>query len=98
MAYGGSQARGQIGLHLPTSVTTRATQSTSFGFKLHYSSGQHWILNPLSEARDRTCVLVDVRFVSLEPRQEHSSFQFFNSRFSDKIYTAWGKIAKPMEN
>ena len=26
---------------------------------LHHSSWQHQILNPLSEARDRTCVLTD---------------------------------------
>ena len=26
---------------------------------VHHSSQQHWILNPLSEAKDRTCVLVD---------------------------------------
>ena len=27
-------------------------------FDLHHSSGQHWILNPLSKARDRTCNLM----------------------------------------
>uniref|UniRef100_A0A8D0ZDY0 C2 DOCK-type domain-containing protein n=1 Tax=Sus scrofa TaxID=9823 RepID=A0A8D0ZDY0_PIG len=27
---------------------------------LHHSSRQHWILNPLSEARDRTCILMDI--------------------------------------
>ena len=26
---------------------------------LHHSSGQPWILNPLSKARDRTCILMD---------------------------------------
>ena len=26
---------------------------------LYHSSPQHWILDPLSEARDRTCILMD---------------------------------------
>ena len=30
---------------------------------LHHSSRQHWILNPLSEARDRTHMLMDTRWV-----------------------------------
>ena len=44
MAYGGSQARGLIG---------------AIAADLYHSSQQHWILNPLSEARDPTCVLMD---------------------------------------
>ena len=28
-------------------------------FDLHHSSRQHWILNPLSEVKDRTCILMD---------------------------------------
>ena len=43
-AYGGSQAGGRIG---------------AGAAGLHYSPQQHWILNPLSEARDRTFVLMD---------------------------------------
>ena len=35
---------------------------------LHHSSRHHQILNPLNEARDQTCVLMDVRFVSGEPQ------------------------------
>ena len=42
-AYGGSQARGLI----------RAAAAS-----LHHGSQQHGILNPLSEARDRTCNLL----------------------------------------
>ena len=41
VAYGGSQARGRI-------------RAVSAG--LHHSSQQRWILNPLSEARDWTCI------------------------------------------
>ena len=40
---------------------TRATAMQDLGrvFDLHHSSQQHQILNPLIEARDRTCVLMD---------------------------------------
>ena len=44
MAYGGSQARVWIGAAAAC---------------LHHSSQKCWILNPLSEARDRTWVLMD---------------------------------------
>ena len=41
-------------------VTATAMPDPSRVCDLHYS-WQHWILNPLSEARDRTCVLTDAR-------------------------------------
>ena len=43
-AYGGSQARGQIG---------------AADARLHHSSQQHWILNPPTKARDHTHILMD---------------------------------------
>ena len=49
VAYGGSQARGQIG---------------AVADGLHHSSGQCRILNPLKEARDQTCVLMDASQIS----------------------------------
>ena len=51
MAHGGSQARGRI--------RATATLDPSHVCNLHHSSRQRWILNPLSEARDRTCILMD---------------------------------------
>ena len=45
-AYGDSQAQGQI--------RATAMQDLSQICNLHHSSGQHQILNPLSEARDQT--------------------------------------------
>ena len=48
VANGGSQARGQI-------------RATAAG--LHHSSRQCWIHNPLSGARDRTCILMDTSWV-----------------------------------
>ena len=48
-------------------TTTTATSDPSCVCDLHHSSQQRWIPNPLSKARDRTCILMDVRFVSTEP-------------------------------
>ena len=39
--------------------TATATLDQSRVCDLHHSYWQHQILNPLSEARDRTCVLMD---------------------------------------
>ena len=40
-------------------VTATATPDLSRVCSLHHSSQQRWILNPLSEARDQICVLMD---------------------------------------
>ena len=44
-------------LQVPTYAT--ATWDPSCDCDLHHSSWQHQIFNPLSEARGRTCVLMD---------------------------------------
>ena len=59
MACGSSLARGRIELQLPTYTTAIATQDLSHICDLHHSSWQHQILNPLNEARDWTCILMD---------------------------------------
>ena len=46
-------------LQLPAYTTTTAMQDPSHICDLHQSSQQHRILKPLSEARDRTCILRD---------------------------------------
>ena len=58
----GSQARGQIGAAAATATAT-ATPDPSCIYNLHYGLWQHWVLNPLSEARDGTLVLVDTSWV-----------------------------------
>ena len=50
--YGGSQARGPVGATALAYITAAATSDLSHVFHLHHSSQQ--ILNPLSEASDRT--------------------------------------------
>ena len=49
----------QSELQLPDHATATATQDLSHICDLHHSSQQPQILNPLSEARDQTRVLVD---------------------------------------
>ena len=54
----------ELELQLPASTTATATWEPSHNFDLHHSSWQYWILNPLREARDGTCILMDTRRVS----------------------------------
>ena len=51
--------RVQSELQLPAYTRATATLDSSRICDLHHSSRQHQILNPLSEARDPTHVLVD---------------------------------------
>ena len=57
LAHGNSQARGWIG------AVATATRDPSGICDLHHSSRQGQILNPLSEARNRTCILMDTSLV-----------------------------------
>ena len=50
-------------LQLSTYATTTATRDLSCFWNLHHSSWQCQIQNPLSEARDRTQVLLDTSWV-----------------------------------
>ena len=53
-AYGGSQARGRIGAVAAAYTTATAMPDPSHICNPHHSSRQRRILNPPSEARDRT--------------------------------------------
>ena len=50
-------------LQLPACTTATATWDPSCICGLHSSSRQCQILNPLSEARDRTCIFMDTSWV-----------------------------------
>ena len=45
---------------LPAYITATAMLEPRRVCDLHHSSWQRWILNPLSDARDQTCILMDV--------------------------------------
>ena len=50
-------------LQLPAYTTATATQDPNHIWHLHYSSWQHWIPDPLSEAQDQTCILMDTIWI-----------------------------------
>ena len=60
-------------LQLPAYTTATANQDLSCICDLHHSSQQCWIINPLSEARDRTLILLDTSWVSLLLNHEGKS-------------------------
>ena len=71
MAYESSQARGGTGAVLPAYTTATATPDPRGICDLHYSSQQHWILNPLSEPGVKpTSSWTLVSFVITEPQWE----------------------------
>ena len=49
----------RLALQLLVFVTAMATPDPKHICDLHCSMWQRWILNPLSEARDLTCILMD---------------------------------------
>ena len=53
----------ELGMQLPTYTTATAKQDPSHICDLHHSSRQHWIPNPLNEARDQTRVLMAISWV-----------------------------------
>ena len=61
VAYGSFRARGQIRAPAEAYAITTAKSDPSHICDLHHSLWQHWILNPLSEARDRTCILTGAK-------------------------------------
>ena len=59
-AYGSSQARGRIGALAAGLYHSHSNTRSKPVCDLHHSSWQHWILDPLNKARDRTCILMDI--------------------------------------
>ena len=61
--HGSSSLGVELELQLLAYATATATLDLSHVCDLHHSSGQHQILNPLREARDRTHVLMNISWV-----------------------------------
>ena len=77
MAYGGSQVWVESKLQPLAYATATAMRNPSHVCDLHHSSWQCWNLNPLSEARDWTCVFKDasqIRFHWVMMGTLHVSF------------------------
>ena len=53
----------ELQLQLSAYTTVTEAQGLSHICDLHHSSWQRWILNPLSTARDQTCILIDISWV-----------------------------------
>ena len=47
-------------LQLPAYITATAMRDPSYVCDVHHGWQQRWILNPLSQARDQTYVLIDM--------------------------------------
>ena len=54
----------ELELQLPSYTTATATRDPNQVYHLPHTSGQGWIPNLLSKARDQTCVLVDTSLIS----------------------------------
>ena len=69
-----------------------ATQDLSHVCDLQHSSWQHWILNPLREARDRSCILLDTSWVH-NPLSHSRNSQIFFFFFSVPVACggSWAK-------
>jgi len=64
-------------LQWPAYTTATATPDPSWVCDLHHSSQQHRILNPLSEARDRTCILMGASQIPFHWAMTGTPFQIF---------------------
>ena len=70
MAYGSSQARGQIRAAAACLQHSHSNTGSKPHLDPHHSSGQHQILNPPSKARDQLNPMsswILVRFVTAKP-------------------------------
>ena len=91
VACGGSQARVEPALQLPAYTTATAMPDPSHACTLHRRPWQHWTLNPWSEARDRTHILMDTGQVlnPLSHNRNSPKLRFLNKKYmapSKKLY------------
>ena len=81
--YGGSQARGPIGAVTAGLRQSHSNTNPRYSGKLHHSSWQCWILNPLSKARDWTHNLMVPSWICFHCAMTGTLvFVFFNFYFN----------------
>ena len=68
----------ELELQLLAYATATATWAPSHIFEIHHSSRQCWILNPLSEARDKTRILMNTGQVRYQWATTGPKFRFFS--------------------
>ena len=77
-ACGGSQARGRIGAAAARHNQSHDNVGPKHVCNLYHSSWQHWILNPLSKARNQTHILIDTSRVHYHWATMGTPGSFFN--------------------
>ena len=83
MTYGSSQARGWIAY-----TTSTATRDLNCICNLHHGSEQGQIPNPLSEARDRTLILMDTSWTHFTASQQEFQGHLLIGAKNLKVF--WG--------
>ena len=68
----------ELEIQLPAYTTATATPDLSRVCNLHHRSWQCWILNPLSEARDWTCILMDTSQIHFHRKSLEPTFFIFH--------------------
>ena len=68
-----------VRLELQLPATATAMPDHSLFCNLHCSSWQCWIFNPLSEARDRTCIFMDTGWIHFRYTTTGTPQLYFNS-------------------
>ena len=71
---------GESELQLPVYTTATATPDPNCICDICHSSPRCWILNPLSKARDQTCILTDASWI-LNPLSHNGNSSSYNFKF-----------------
>ena len=91
----------ELELQLQAFATATAMPDLSHICDLHQSLQQHWILNPLSEARDQTCILMDISWVlnllSHNTNSQSLSFSICFNPFFFSFFSFLGPDSQHME-
>ena len=76
VAYGGSQVRGQIGAGAAGLHHSHSKAGSEPHLQPMLQLWKHQILNPLSEARDQTCIFMDANWI-LNPLSHNGNPQCY---------------------